>query len=186
MGKRSTTKEFIKKAQQIHGDLYDYSVVDYTHAKSKVNIICKEHGVFNQIANKHLRGSGCKKCVYANITNNPNMVGGYSETIFKRNKNIALKQATLYLIKYKKLYKIGITTRTVKHRFGTKVKVIKLLNNITLLEAFRKEQKILKEYKEYKCRPEIWKAGGINEFLDISKEQVKNIIKKHYKIIGDI
>lgn len=33
--KKYTTKEFIEKAKSIHGDEYDYSLVDYKKSKSK-------------------------------------------------------------------------------------------------------------------------------------------------------
>lgn len=61
---RKTTQDFINQAKLIHGDLYDYSLVDYTGNKNPVNIICKKngHGIFKQIPSSHLRGSGCPKC----------------------------------------------------------------------------------------------------------------------------
>jgi very-short-patch-repair endonuclease len=60
--KRSTTEEFITKANEIHNNKYDYSKLNYINAKTKVNIICSEHGMFEQILNSHLDGKGCKKC----------------------------------------------------------------------------------------------------------------------------
>ena len=62
MGKKLTTKEFIKKAKKIHGDKYDYSNVNYINSRKKVEIICSKHGKFQQKANNHLNGSGCIKC----------------------------------------------------------------------------------------------------------------------------
>ena len=62
MSKKFTKKDFIKKAQETHGDKYDYSKVEYVDSYTKVKIICKEHGIFEQEANSHLRGSGCKVC----------------------------------------------------------------------------------------------------------------------------
>jgi hypothetical protein len=56
--------KFIEKAKLIHGEKYDYSLVNYTESKNYVNIICKEHGIFNQRASAHLSGDGCKKCSY--------------------------------------------------------------------------------------------------------------------------
>jgi len=53
---------FIEKAKEIHGDKYDYSLVDYKNKKTKVKIICPEHGIFEQVAANHYRGSGCQKC----------------------------------------------------------------------------------------------------------------------------
>jgi len=60
--RRSNTEEFIIKVKAIHGDLYDYSEVNYTGNKSEVAIICKKHGIFHQIAAYHYSGSGCPKC----------------------------------------------------------------------------------------------------------------------------
>ena len=56
------TNKFINKAKKIHNDKYDYSLVDYIHSKTKVKIICFEHGVFEQMPQKHLIGQGCSKC----------------------------------------------------------------------------------------------------------------------------
>lgn len=61
-GSRLTTKEFIEKAKQKHGELYDYSLVDYINTESDVNILCKDHGVFNQSPLNHLAGKGCRFC----------------------------------------------------------------------------------------------------------------------------
>ena len=58
----SNTEEFIGKARKVHGDKYDYSKVEYINAKTKVCIICPEHGEFWQKPNNHLNGSGCSKC----------------------------------------------------------------------------------------------------------------------------
>lgn len=60
--KKLTTESFIKKAHLVHGDRYDYSKVNYVGAKTKVVIICKEHGEFEQEPTNHLMGSGCIKC----------------------------------------------------------------------------------------------------------------------------
>ena len=54
--------KFIQKAKLIHGDKYDYSLVDYTESKFKVKIICPIHGEFEQRASGHLSGYGCSKC----------------------------------------------------------------------------------------------------------------------------
>jgi len=62
MSKRRTTKEFILEAIIVHGNNYDYSLVNYKNSQSKVKIICPIHGVFEQNSNSHLQGSTCKKC----------------------------------------------------------------------------------------------------------------------------
>jgi len=53
-----TTKEFIKKAEKIHGNFYDYSLVKYVDSKTKIKIICRKHGVFEQNPRRHLEGRG--------------------------------------------------------------------------------------------------------------------------------
>lgn len=56
---KSTTDEFVQKAREVHGDLYDYSEVEYVNAKTKVKIIDPIYGAFFQTPSDHLRGRGC-------------------------------------------------------------------------------------------------------------------------------
>lgn len=60
--RKLTQEEFILKCKEKHGDKYDYSLVDYTNISNKINIICKDHGVFEQCAKNHKDGQGCPKC----------------------------------------------------------------------------------------------------------------------------
>jgi len=53
---------FVEKANKIHNNKYDYSLVEYINSKSKIKIICPIHGVFEQTPAKHLMGRGCQKC----------------------------------------------------------------------------------------------------------------------------
>ena len=59
---RKGSVKFINEAKAIHGDKYDYSLVSYNNNRTKVKIICPEHGVFEQTVNNHLNGKGCKYC----------------------------------------------------------------------------------------------------------------------------
>lgn len=63
--KVQSTDDFIRKANQIHGDKYDYSKVDYVNSCTKVCIVCHEHGEFWQNPHGHLTGRGCQKCSLA-------------------------------------------------------------------------------------------------------------------------
>jgi hypothetical protein len=60
--RRTTIDEFIRKAKEKHGDKYDYSKVEYINARTKVCIICPEHGEFWQLPDAHLKGGGCNSC----------------------------------------------------------------------------------------------------------------------------
>lgn len=53
---------FIEKAKIIHGDKYDYSLVEYVNKNVKVKIICNIHGQFEQRPSDHLSGCGCPIC----------------------------------------------------------------------------------------------------------------------------
>lgn len=61
--KQSLTKEeFIKRAKEVYGDKYDYSKVKYKNNRTKVVIICPNHGEFKQVPSSHLVGKECVKC----------------------------------------------------------------------------------------------------------------------------
>ena len=60
--KKLSKDDFIKKAKKVHGDKYDYSNVEYINSKTKIKIICPEHGSFWQMPREHLQGKGCPHC----------------------------------------------------------------------------------------------------------------------------
>lgn len=62
MAVKKTTEQFIEQAEQIHGDKYDYSLVNYINNHTKIKIICKKHGIFEQSPDHHLLGNGCPLC----------------------------------------------------------------------------------------------------------------------------
>ena len=62
MSKRKSNDEFIGEAQSFHHNRYDYSKVEYANNKTKVCIICPEHGEFWQTPSDHLNGKGCPQC----------------------------------------------------------------------------------------------------------------------------
>ena len=63
-----TSAEFIADSKKVHGDLYDYSKVNYYNKETPTTIICKKHGEFKQTPNAHLWGAGCPKCKNKNQT----------------------------------------------------------------------------------------------------------------------
>ena len=62
-----STEEWVERAKSVHGDKYDYSLVEYNGSKTKVKIICNKHGVFDQEAKSHLNGSGCPSFPYGKL-----------------------------------------------------------------------------------------------------------------------
>jgi len=156
------TESFIKKAKEVHGDLYDYSETVYTKAHDNLIIICKEHGKFSQRPHNHINGRHCEKCSYTDR----NKTIGWSR---ERYKNIP---TILYYIKLKKekLYKIGVTSRSVKERFTKdEYKNIEIISEEIFQDgrdAFDKELKILQDNKDkkYKGKP-ILESGNSELFI---------------------
>jgi very-short-patch-repair endonuclease len=66
--KKKTTEQYIKEAENIHGDKYDYSKTVYINNKINLTIICKEHGEFLQKPIRHLHGRGCQICGFSKNT----------------------------------------------------------------------------------------------------------------------
>ena len=72
---------FLRKAQESHGTLYDYSKVDYKNTFTKVEISCKEHGSFWQAPEKHIAGRGCPVCAGKGIMS----ADRFKNTAYKRH-----------------------------------------------------------------------------------------------------
>ena len=72
---RMTNEEFLRRAKEVHGDLYEYldNIDEVLNNKyDKIRIRCKRCGrIFKQRVLYHLRGSGCKYCnsKYRDMTN---------------------------------------------------------------------------------------------------------------------
>lgn len=62
-----TLEEFITRAKEVHGNKYDYSLVEYVNLITPVKIICPIDGVFEQKPLLHLRGSGCQICAQRDL-----------------------------------------------------------------------------------------------------------------------
>lgn len=112
---RLNSTEFIRRAKEIHGSKYDYEQTEYAGRDTKVEILCHEHGAFEQSPTEHLKGAGCQICANA-------FRGGYSRSDFKRmcDKNND-GDAMLYVIRCQnrkeRFYKIGITSNDLSTRF---------------------------------------------------------------------
>jgi hypothetical protein len=95
--KRLTTEEFITKAKLIHGDKYDYSLVEYKRNSVKVKIICIHHGAFEQAPNHHLKNHGCPNCGTERMANN---CRGTKEEFINLSKQIHNNKFDYSLVEY--------------------------------------------------------------------------------------
>lgn len=171
VGKNKTTEEVINQFNIIHGLKYDYSLVHYELSRIKVNVICKDHGVFPVSVNNHLKGSGCPTC-YKNKSH------------YDKYKN---QHTTLYLIKINNFYKVGLTKTCVESRFkkeinnNVKIEIIKTVEFEDGWEAFKLEQKILKETIHLSISKEESPIKG--GWTEVRKSDISKYVKRSLNLV---
>ena len=106
------TKGFIKKAQLVHGDKYDYAKSVYVKSKTKVVITCKTHGDFEQTPNSHLAGQGCSKCGKKSMGKKQTLS---KEQFLEKAKSVHCDKYDYSLVEY-----VGVDTavKIVCHKHG--------------------------------------------------------------------
>ena len=102
--KRKSKENFIDEAIKVHNNKYDYSKVNYKNTNTKVNIVCPEHGIFEQQPADHLRGHGCSKCSSKDIN-----VLTKEEFVIRANKVHKSKYDYTKSIYVRNKYKLIIT-----------------------------------------------------------------------------
>ena len=163
---RKTEKQVIGEFIEVHGNIYDYSLVNYINTDEKVKIICPIHGIFEQKPYSHKAGSGCKKC---------NRKSTHTIETYRN------RTTTLYYIKVNNLYKIGLTLKTVKSRYASDKEItIEILNEWVFEDgaiAYELEQQILYDNIEHAYFGEKILKGGNTELF------TKNILENIMSII---
>lgn len=148
-----TQDRVLAKFQEVHGDNYNYKNMNYTNQHTKVQIICKNHGIFTQTPHNHEQGHGCPKCQVSN-------------------------QNILYVLKCLDtgLIKIGITNN-LKQRISSIGGNLEYLHHV-IVDNPREHEKILHNtYKPCNVFNPNVRNGG-TEFFQLSQEQVQEVI--HY------
>lgn len=173
--------DFMHKSNIVHGYRYDYSTVDYKNAHSEVSIICKKHGIFNQVASTHLNGHGCPKCKneLTTVRNVENPTGwSYTNWIKAAEKSKRFDSFKVYILECwnenENFYKIGKTFLTVKNRFNCvkllpyKYKILKIYEGEGQ-EISELESDLIKINKANKYLPKIKFNGMYECFNKIEK-----------------
>lgn len=168
------TDYFINQAREVHGDKYDYSLVEYKNNTTKVKIK-GPNGIFKQAPRHHLLGHGCpiegRKMISNYQRDNPN---GWTytnwEVCAKRSKNFTGYK--VYFLecwdKNEIFYKIGRTYKNVGDRFRHKTSMpyqYNILYTIELDDPKRIceiEQEYKNKHSEFKYIPSK-KFGGMHE-----------------------
>lgn len=163
---RGTKEHFIECARKVHGNKYDYSLVEFKNYREKILIICKKHGEFKQKLSKHLYDKqGCRKCV-------TDLQNYYNFTKTRWLKITKDSGAYLYLVKFtsgtEEFYKIGIT-KTLSTRFhckGLKDYKISVVNSLYIKDnsilIWDLEKELHRECKVFKYKP-LKKFDGSRE-----------------------
>lgn len=97
--KRDSKDIFIKKANIVHGNKYDYDNVIYVNCDANISIFCKKHGLFNQKPAMHLSGHGCPSCGI--ITRTTNRIKTLNEFL-KNIKTVHGEKYDYSLVTYEK------------------------------------------------------------------------------------
>ncbi len=167
-------KGILKKSQHdhiqdfaiLHDDTYDYSLVSMTTIHSKINIICRKHGSFSQLAHAHKAGQGCPKCAVRKS--------------YKCNNNVIYLLSGVF--NEIKIYKIGVTSKRRGNIRFTQIKResgisdMKMIVKKDVVDALKLEAEILSlGSRVYGLK----KFGGYTEFRyysDTELSQIRNIL----------
>lgn len=166
--RRHTKEQFVEKAIKVHGDKYDYSLVEYVTSKKNVAIICPMGHLFHQTPHNHTAGKhGCPSCGPCGFD--------------------ARKDSWIYVLSSEGMSKIGITNRSAK----TRAKTISKESGVDFkVEAEYKldgqfcsdlETDLLKKYRLSYQRPSWLFQGSSECFLELSAETIKSDIEESIK-----
>jgi hypothetical protein len=170
--KRTSSKDiFIKKANIIHGNKFNYEHVKYINSHSYVEILCEKHGIFKQKPYAHLTNKqGCPGCYNVNrklIAPSWTITNWISAS--KRSKTF--DSFKLYVIRCynetEDFIKIGRTYNTMERRFSGgqlpyNYEVLKIIKSDNGEYIYNLENRVKRKFNSLKYEPKI-KFGGMNE-----------------------
>ena len=183
-----TTDNFISKVKAVHGDRYDYSSTEYINTETKVKIICKTHGVFEQRPKCHEAGKGCAKCRNDNTTYN--FIQKYRD-----NRELGNKDGLIYILKItgndESFLKLGITSNKSGRfkRYRKQFKDVGYSYEILFESAMPNYQTAMLEneiFKQLRREGSVYKPlfdfSGKSECIVPERfEEVKSLILSHTK-----
>lgn len=147
------TDTFISKATEIHGNKYNYSGVNYTDCRLKINLYCNTCNLwFKQTAENHIKGHGCKVC--------GGKRGGSGFTLNGWQKMQKGRKAKIYFLKIyddnEYFYKIGITFQSIENRnkqLPYKYEIVSVKEYDDCSIPFVLEKRFKRLYNKYKYIP---------------------------------
>lgn len=160
-----TTDDFIKKANIVHNNKYNYKKVVYESARKKITISCNDHGDFLQSPNDHLSGNGCQKCAKT----------GFSKSCLEWLENLSKKENIF-----------------IQHAGNLGEKSVIFDGKTYKLDGFCKENNTVYEFHGdlWHGNPKIYNSNDKNPFNkktygELYKKTIEreNIIKTKYNLV---
>lgn len=192
--------EFLKRAEEVHGDTYEYlSGLSGLHKNIKIK--CSVHGVFKQTPHNHLKGAGCPKCVgrvskgetelfefvksldVGAEASNRTLIKPYEVDVYVPQKGVAFEYNGLY---YHREELVGNKTLTKQQLCAEK--------GVTLVQIFEDEWRDSRDKVERriaailgksrriparKCRPQKINKADARAFLEKHHMQGAGSVLKH-------
>ena len=169
-------KRFVEEANKVHNNKFEY-VRDYWYKINyPIGAICPIHG-FIQISSgtNHLRNRGCDKCRLENCCYT-------SKSKFKEFCNNHNTQGIFYVIRCwddegEEFYKLGITSRSIAQRYGSKTKLSQslpyyyeiLLEEVGEPESiYDKELQLKRKLNSYHYKPKKDFNGSVHECFSVN------------------
>lgn len=147
---------YIMKSKEKHKGRFEYNNTKYVGMKDIIRLKCVKHNQeFETIAENHLNGlGGCPLCHKEHLAYTYYDLPTY-----------------FYIIQMGHLYKVGITTGSIKRRYASEKVEYNVLVNILLnsgAQAFKLEQWCKDTFKDYKYVGESpFKRTGVTEIFNI-------------------
>lgn len=162
--KKKKLGDFISKANEVHNNKYDYSKVEYKTTHTKVQIICPEHGDFEQTPYVHLSGCGCPKCNSSKLENELDKCLNEEniEHIDRKGHSWLLNENTNHLLTldfFIPKYHIAIECQGEQH--------------YEVIEHFGGEEKLKKTKKYDKLKKELCRKNGVTLIYYLDKKYNK-------------
>lgn len=173
-------KEHLDAFHKKHGDYYEYvNLQECMNKDYDLQIICPEHGEFQQKLFSHREGKGCRDCGYRKAGGD----GSYNYTNISRLENIP--DIHVYIVRLRSadedFYKIGLTKHKDNRRF-TQIKKkyscdFVYRKKFKLDEGYEFEQFVLENCCRYKTKrhfnghKECFTSQNIEYFLEVCENE---------------
>ena len=166
--KRTPKEVFVKRANKVHHNKYDYSKVEYNSLHEDIQIVCPVHGEFWQKGTHHLDGIGCPKCNQSHLENDVKNLLQTNHIPFETQKHfdwLGLLSLDFYLPKQR----IAIECQGGQH--------------FRPIEYFGGEKSYLYQVERDNRKQSLCEEHNIKILYYSNKENLKGLTKKPDNII---